>query len=169
MNSCPRNVLVERLVLSRIKIIAEAAAFRHEVGGVLLGSYRGRDLHVVGASAPQNGDRWSPTRFWRSPAGHQAIADAAWKRSGGLVTHIGEWHSHPEANPTPSVIDRASWHKSRREQRRPLVFLIVGTASVCVCTSTELGTIQALTPIDCDEMGVLFGHPPSDPPPVTAN
>lgn len=166
----PRNVLVEHMVLSRIKAIAEAAAFRHEVGGILLGSYRGRDLHVIDASAPQNSDRWSPTRFWRSPAGHQAFADAAWRRSGGLVTHIGEWHSHPELRPTPSVIDRASWLKSRREQRRPLAFLIVGTADVCVCANAELGTIRALVPIDQDEMGVLFGHPLSDPSrPVTVS
>lgn len=46
MSFGPRNVLVEHMVLSRIKAIAEAAAFRHEVGGILLGSYRGRDLHV---------------------------------------------------------------------------------------------------------------------------
>lgn len=170
MSSGPRNVLVEHMVLSRIKAIAEAAAFRHEVGGILLGSYRGRDLHVIDASAPQNSDRWSPTRFWRSPAGHQAFADAAWRRSGGLVTHIGEWHSHPELRPTPSVIDRASWLKSRREQRRPLAFLIVGTADVCVCAGAELGTIRALVPIDQDEMGVLFGHPLSDPSrPVTVS
>ena len=160
MSFGPRNVLVEHMVLSRIKAIAEAAAFRHEVGGILLGSYRGRDLHVIDASAPQNSDRWSPTRFWRSPAGHQAFADAAWRRSGGLVTHIGEWHSHPELRPTPSVIDRASWLKSRREQRRPLAFLIVGTADVCVCADAELGTIRALVPIDQDEMGVLFGASP---------
>lgn len=91
-------------------------------------------------------------------------------RTASARTHIGEWHSHPELRPTPSVIDRASWLKSRREQRRPLAFLIVGTADVCVCADAELGTIRALVPIDQDEMGVLFGHPLSDPSrPVTVS
>lgn len=157
-------MLIDHAVLGRVRLIAERSGFRHEVGGVLLGSYRDGHLHVMDATAPQSTDRWSRTRFWRSPAGHQDIAQAAWARSGGLITHVGEWHSHPESWPNPSLIDRSSWLKSRREQGRGLTFVIVGRRDVCVCAITDLGAVRRLQRIDDDSAGVLYGEPPPRPP-----
>lgn len=148
-------------MLARIEALTAANRFRHEVGGILLGSYRGRHLHVVDATGPQSEDRWSLTRFRRSPKGHQAYAQDAWRRSDGLITHIGEWHSHPEPHPSPSVVDRASWVKTRREQQRALAFVIVGMSGRGVWLTAELGAIVSLRQTDADERGLLFASPAS--------
>jgi integrative and conjugative element protein (TIGR02256 family) len=160
LSEADQAVLIDRAVLVRIRRIAERSGFRHEVGGVLLGSYRGGHLHVTDATAPQGADRWSRTRFWRSPQGHQEIAQAAWTRSGGLITHVGEWHSHPETWPSPSLIDRSSWLKSRREQSRALTFAIVGRRDVCVCAIADAGGVRRLQRIDDDGAGSLYGEAP---------
>jgi integrative and conjugative element protein (TIGR02256 family) len=71
-------------------------------------------------------DRGSLLSFRRSARGHQAVALKRWKRSGGTVDWLGEWHSHPEAVPSPSGIDRASWREIAGERAAPMVFLIIG-------------------------------------------
>lgn len=152
----PRTVLIEKAVLARIEEIAATSRFRHEVGGILLGSYRDRHLHILDATGPQSADRWSRTRFSRSPKGHQSYAQEAWRRSDGLITHIGEWHSHPEPYPVPSVIDRASWVKARQDQQRALAFIIVGMAGRGVWLTAELGGIVGLSQVDQDDDGLLF-------------
>lgn len=142
---------------------ARQSAFAHEVGGILLGSYRGDYLHITDATTPQRGDRWSPVRFWRSPEGHQQIAESVWERSRGAVTYIGEWHSHAETTPRPSVIDRASWRETLRSQNRPLAFFIQGTDGTCLTLATSLGRCEILSIIDHDDRGVLFGRRASAP------
>lgn len=149
-------MLIDRSVVTTVRSAAENAGFRHEVGGVLLGLQRQPHLHVCEASTPKRADRASPTRFWRSPVGHQAFADAAWRRSGGHVTYLGEWHSHSQDNPLPSAIDRGSWAKTRHLHRRPLVFLIVGRAELWLSVEPAAGAAEAWTLVDQDEAGCLF-------------
>jgi integrative and conjugative element protein (TIGR02256 family) len=149
-------VLLEKSVLARMTTVAADARFRHEVGGILLGSYRGRHLHIVDMTGPQAGDRGSRTRFHRTPKGHQAYARSLWRRSKGHVTHIGEWHSHPEPQPSPSLIDRASWVQTRQEQRRALAFVIIGNRGHGLWSVAELGAICALALIDEDDDGLLY-------------
>lgn len=76
-----RYALLDRWPLVVIQTAIDGSAFAHEVGGVLLGAYRSDCLHIVQATPPQGGDRWSPVRFWRSPLGHQEIAHEVWRRS----------------------------------------------------------------------------------------
>jgi hypothetical protein len=49
------------------------------------------------------------------------------------VTYLGEWHSHPERNPSPSTIGHADWSKQLRKQKRNLVFIIVTLRSGPPC------------------------------------
>lgn len=151
-----QSVLLEKAVLDRMTTIVADARFRQEVGGILLGSYRGRHLHIVDMTGPQADDRGSRTRFHRTPKGHQAYARSLWQRSKGHVTHIGEWHSHPEPQPSPSLIDRASWLKTRQEQRRALAFVIVGIRGHGVWVAADLDVINALSLIDEDDNGLLY-------------
>lgn len=149
-------VMIENTVIERSIAIASACCFRHEVGGVLLGCYRAGTLHVTDATSPQKSDRWSPTRFWRFPAGHQTYAETAWRRSNGITTHIGEWHSHAEPFPRPSIIDRKSWAEALAEQRRAMAFLIVGTKSLHVSVGAGLGVVRELVEIQRDCRSTLF-------------
>ena len=165
MSNSLKGVLIDHRPLQLINQTAGASGFRHEVGGILLGSYRGDHLHIVDITTPQRLDRWSPVRFWRSPAGHQELADTAWRRSGGTVTYMCEWHSHAEPIPRPSVIDRASWRSTVRAQCRPLLFFIQGTDQTWLSLASGLGEFRRVALIDEDAEGFFFGPLNSREPP----
>lgn len=149
-------VLLDRMVIARIRDTAAATQFRHEVGGVLVGSRRGPHFHIRDASLPQTSDRASPVRFWRRPDGHQEFVDSAWHKSKGHVIYLGEWHSHPEAVPTPSTIDRSSWASTVRTHGRPMVFVIVGTSGLWLTVEPSQSPSQAWLIADEDRDGILF-------------
>lgn len=98
-----------------------------EAGGILLGYRRGPHIEILEGSAPLPRDTRHRNSFERNDPGHQALTDARWKDSGGTVTYLGEWHTHPSTIPSPSPTDRVEWDKLRAFYREPLVFLIVGT------------------------------------------
>lgn len=151
-------VLIDRTVLTTLQATAEDARFRHEVGGVLIGFQRPPHLHICGASTPQARDRASPLHFHRSPEGHQDFAEAAWRRSGGHITYLGEWHSHPQDRPVPSSIDRGSWARTRHLQGRPLVFLIVGHEDLWLSVQPSSGRAKPWTLVEEDDTACLYAR-----------
>ena len=76
-----------------------------EQGGILIGAYRGEGLEVVDLTEAAPADERALTRFVRQDPAHQAAATAAWEASGGQVTMVGEWHTHPFGEPSPSRTD----------------------------------------------------------------
>jgi integrative and conjugative element protein (TIGR02256 family) len=97
-----------------------------EAGGILIGKRRGQHLEITVASPPQADDKRSRCKFVRSPTGHQEIADERWVASEGEENYLGEWHTHPEVNATPSELDLREWKKLARKNEEPLVFIIAG-------------------------------------------
>lgn len=103
-----------------------------EAGGVLLG----RELLVTGdlvvdaITAPMPGDVRTSTSFFRAAPRHQRRILDAWRASGGTCGYLGEWHTHPEARPIPSRVDRDDWSRRLAEDvvgARLSLFVIVGT------------------------------------------
>lgn len=105
-----------------------------EGGGILLGCVRGPHLEVLEASTPTKWDRRFRFFFERLPFGHQLLADEKWTKSSGTVRYLGEWHTHPEDDPSPSGLDRNEWRKqaARRKDGRPTLSIIVGRTSLHV-------------------------------------
>lgn len=105
-----------------------------ESGGVLLGTVHAGGLLVTVATKPTRWDRQFRYLFERLPFGHRAIARRLWRGSGGLTRYIGEWHTHPQDDPSPSTIDLHEWHKLAkvRLDERPLLAVIVGRNSLYV-------------------------------------
>lgn len=101
-----------------------------EAGGILIGSYRGPHVDVGDCTTPLPGDVRNPHLFDRRDAGHQSAAYAAWKRSGGTDTFVGEWHTHPVNRPVPSSLDLRTWRALMKRTSRSLVFLIAGYESL---------------------------------------
>ena len=104
-----------------------------EAGGVLMGRHlrEGSAIVVDAVTTPMAGDRRARTWFHRARRRHQAAIDAAWAASEGTCTYLGEWHTHPEPVPTPSLVDWADWRRRLHQDRytEPLFFLIVGTTA----------------------------------------
>lgn len=127
---------------------AQHSMLQREAGGVLLGRHLldSNDLVVDEVTVPQRGDRRSRFGFFRSKQ-HSALAQAKWAASKGTVAYLGLWHTHPEADPTPSSVDKHDWEKAVAMdsfQGAELFFPIVGTERIRVWTKSRNGPIREL-------------------------
>lgn len=128
-NPLTRNgqILVEMAVLDALAPYRQADSNSPEAGGILLGFRRGQHLHVVDFTPPQIGDTHSRIRFDRVSDAHQKIALDRWTTSNSRLDYVGEWHTHPELNPTPSRLDMREWKKIYSVRPAPMLFAILGT------------------------------------------
>jgi len=106
-----------------------------ESGGVMMGRFIKdcKDLVIDKVTQPMDGDRQSRYGFKRLSPLHQEILDKEWMASKGTCNYLGEWHTHPEDDPTPSSVDINDWKRKLRKDvfsGRYLYFLIVGTEKV---------------------------------------
>ncbi|WP_157275116.1 Mov34/MPN/PAD-1 family protein [Dechloromonas agitata] len=122
------KVLIEGAVIDLVLDYQQRGSSTPEAGGIFLGYRRGIHLHIVQATTPQPRDRRMRYRFDRYDQFHQAIASKQWEESDGTVDYVGEWHTHPEVNPSPSSLDISEWGKIHRTRQFPMIFLIVGLA-----------------------------------------
>ena len=119
-------ILVESNVLDIICTYRQDGKKKHEAGGTLMGYRSGQHLHVLYATVPMPLDKSSRISFERLDPGHQLAVTEAWKESQGRVDYLGDWHTHPQLNPSPSGIDYNEWAKLGSTLNKPLLFLIVG-------------------------------------------
>jgi integrative and conjugative element protein (TIGR02256 family) len=119
-----------------------------EAGGVLLGRYIAgtADVVVDAVTEPMAGDRRSRARFFRHRRGHQLAMDAAWSESGRTCAWLGEWHTHPEPDPSPSFVDRIDWRRKLTVDRyeEALFFLVAGTDRLRVWEGARRRRVHAL-------------------------
>ncbi len=121
----------------------------NEAGGILLGSVHGPHMLVDQATVPTEYDKRFRCLFERMPVGHETIAINRWTTSKGTIRYLGEWHTHPEDNPSPSSIDRAEWYQLavKRRDKRPLLAVIVGRKSLYIEYVPSSGPSILLSPI----------------------
>lgn len=120
-----------------------------EAGGVLLGRVRGPHIEVIEATQPTRWDLRLPFFFQRSPRQHRTVAQSRWLQSGGEVGYIGEWHTHPEDNPTPSTTDVREWSALARQRGHgsALLTAIVGRQTLYLELIGHAGTRRPLEPV----------------------
>lgn len=125
---------LDALVVRRLHDFRQTQCVSREAGGVLLGRWLRGSEHVVvdELTTPMRGDRRGRTSFHRAARAHQQHIDRAYAESQGTCGYLGEWHTHPEPDPTPSSIDLDDWRRRLRDDRVDvphLFFVIVGTSS----------------------------------------
>lgn len=108
--------------------------YSKEAGGLILGfvDSETNGLLAEEITTPGIGDRRSRTSFFRSER-HQLDAEAWNVKTKGKGTQLGLWHTHPEANPTPSRIDLDDCEGVLRNGKfdcAGLLYLIVGTRTI---------------------------------------
>lgn len=98
--------MVELFVHHRVlEHFTSVPARPYEVGGWLLG-YRSEDeasVFITHATPPAS--IGTPLGVRISGRGHRRRFDEAWDVSDGLVTYLGDWHTHPGCPPLPSKQD----------------------------------------------------------------
>lgn len=113
-------------------------AFPNETGGVLLGYYDfniGAVIVVTALPAPVD-SKSDPSSFKRGIAGLTRAVEQASKRTSGVVSYIGEWHSHPpghSASPSSDdLIQLIHLALGMDDDGLPAVQLIVGDDDIQV-------------------------------------
>ncbi|OYW23286.1 MAG: hypothetical protein B7Z20_00245 [Sphingobium sp. 32-64-5] len=161
----PDHVPAEPIILvatdpfDRAKADAATYAGRTERGGILLGSRRGRHLHIEAATLPSRWDKATMFAFHRGTAGHQAAALRRWKTSRSTSDWLGEWHSHPERSPTPSKIDLECWNHIVQHHGKPMVFVIFGYQDIWVgLLSPGRSSPARYRPVEVSGAGVAYVH-----------
>ncbi|MCU4361698.1 Mov34/MPN/PAD-1 family protein [Acinetobacter sp. WU_MDCI_Abxc22] len=96
-----------------------------ESAGVIIGERRGVHLVVRMVSVPNFTDIRSRFSVNRIGKHHQEKVDTAFRESNGTWQYLGEWHTHPEDIPSPSMVDYNSWNKYLCSPD-PLILIIVG-------------------------------------------
>src|SRR5690606_25618266 len=94
-----------------------------------LGEIRGDHIIITNLSTPFPTDRRTPVGYYRDPLGHQQLVNHYHKISSGEVQYIGEWHTHPQLNATPSLTDYIEWTKTMElpgNKFKKMVFFIAG-------------------------------------------
>lgn len=120
----------------------------HEASGLMIG----RMLHsgsIVIDEITEPGPTDKRSRFACSledPC-HQRRLDEAYNASGGCSVFLGHWHTHPEADPTPSSVDLADWRRRLSVDvygNDFLLFIIAGTEKLGMWLGFRNGEIKKL-------------------------
>lgn len=77
----------------------------YEIGGWLLGYWTADRSSVAVTAGTPPGRRGTPFGITIDGRHHRRRFDEAWQGSGGLVTFVGDWHSHPGGPSVPSRRD----------------------------------------------------------------
>ena len=129
-------------VIANIQRFANYGNTTTEAGGILLGRLilDSKNISIDFVSEPNQYDKRSKFNFFRSRKPHQEIVNKAWKSSAGTCIYLGEWHCHPEDDPTPSDHDLKNWKrivKSAKYEQTSLIFLIAGYKRIRIWELTK--------------------------------
>lgn len=121
-----QTIEIAPTVLEKFTRNQQASSRAAEAGGLLFASISARSIQISSATEPTNSDIRS--RFFFKSSRSRAKASIKQGFKDGLH-FVGEWHTHPEPNPTPSKIDLDSMAQSFRSSKHQLehfVMIIVG-------------------------------------------
>jgi integrative and conjugative element protein (TIGR02256 family) len=113
-----------------------------ESGGIMVGRLLLEDANCIidDVSTPLPMDIQKRNGFFRKPDGHQDFFDVKWKEYEGRCFYLGEWHTHPEPIPSPSLIDMQTWKKLLQLPLQGtdfLYFIIIGTEQLKIWKGTN--------------------------------
>ena len=131
------KVAIAQGALDRMSNYQQTNLQTPEAGGVLLGRMiTGCDDVVVDfVTTPSASDSATRFHFRRARELTQEIIVRLWRTSSGTCNYLGEWHTHPENEPTPSSVDVQGWSelvRSASYEQDLLLFVIVGTKGLAV-------------------------------------
>ncbi len=137
------SVIIDTEIVQRL-ITLRSEKLPAETGGVLLGyiDHKTSKIYIVDVlSAPSDSEE-TKSSFVRGTEGLQDILKEAKKRTSGIVSYLGEWHSHPDGcKTTPSGLDRDLLDyltKQLATDGHPALMAIVGETNINFLFSSEL-------------------------------
>lgn len=94
-----------------------------EAGGILLGNVYNNYDFIIKITLPNQLDSRGFSFFNRSKIPAQLQINDSWKKSKGVLIYLGEWHTHSEINPQPSIVDIKMIKKVFEETKMEINFI----------------------------------------------
>lgn len=128
-------------VVATLRSALQLAGLR-EIGGVLMGEQiEPGHFRIIETSI--DAETGGSAHFVRSPAAHAEALDAFFERTGNAYdrfNYLGEWHSHPTFDVTPSLQDAGAMmelvHGERGIDFAVLLIVRLGSIHSLVCSCT---------------------------------
>lgn len=102
-----QRIEITARAFERLRQYAEAGGTELETGGILLGHETAGVSRIVVAGGPGPNAMRHPVAFRRDLDHARELADRAWEDQ--KAVWLGEWHTHPFAEPVPSDTDMNSY------------------------------------------------------------
>ena len=102
------KIIIRDSVISDIKKYYRTA-MAYETGGILLGKFN-RENRIIEITEVYELKThfFSKILYKRSTKKAQKIINSRWNETNGRINYIGEWHTHPNMQPNPSITDLKS-------------------------------------------------------------
>lgn len=124
-------IIFSASALSKLQEIISRKMNICESGGLLLGFIRENHFDIRDVTIPYRNDISSRFSFVRRDKNHLNFFQTLQKRNKD-ITYIGEWHTHLEDYPRPSIIDIREWEMIKKTRRYPIVFMILGKKAIYI-------------------------------------
>ena len=136
-----RKVIIEEEVMNSFLNIQRSHDFRKEIGGIIIGKLDSKRmcLSITDISFPFSNDKSFRFRFIRNSEGHQQEMDTIWEQSNHKKSYLGEWHTHDQDCPVPSIIDKRTWIRISKQDHNfdQCCFIIVGHKELGLWIATD--------------------------------
>lgn len=123
------NIIITNGVIDILNQYRQVKGKSKENGGILLGQVNKEHILISRASLPSNLDKSFPFNFVRNKISAQYIIDYEFHNSRKKNIYLGEWHTHPENNASPSRQDIKmikEQHSSNKINTEFLILVIIG-------------------------------------------
>lgn len=118
-----QTIVFSDRVIKHMMSNRQRAFWQTEAGGQLFAYLTPFEVHVVDATGPRQTDKRTRTSYIPDRRAEQREIDARFRS--GLI-YVGDWHTHPEADPHPSNRDISSISECfAKSQHRLSGFLLV--------------------------------------------
>lgn len=133
-----------------------------ETGGFLMGKRRGLHIEVTGYSLQGAEDIATPSSIERLDQSHTDQLVLAWTKEQGKVGMVGDWHSHPGSDATPSGTDKRAWRQLVAVARADCIGLILSNRDEVRTFLTRRGGIfprsQELVCVGREAQDLIYGQ-----------
>ncbi|MFT5835635.1 MAG: integrative and conjugative element protein (TIGR02256 family) [Sulfurimonas sp.] len=128
------QVVFENSVIDKMVSKAQFCHNEKERGGLLLGRlFPKENLIVIVEAIESPAISSKSTEIYVDNNIANKDMKQRWKDSGGKITYVGDWHTHPEVMPNPSHIDLNTFkdtYRSSKIDQNLLLCVIIGTNSI---------------------------------------
>jgi integrative and conjugative element protein (TIGR02256 family) len=132
-----------------------------ETGGFLIGKRRGPYIEITDITTQGPADEATASSFERADKKHTKLVLDKWKADGGFTSLVGDWHTHPFGDGSPSLTDERGWSALTAATKADCAALIFGEnesiKAFLIIRGLLWNKIVPLSRIDDDDHDLIFG------------